>query len=230
MASERGTCDKCQEESITAEGKLVIHHRLKGLKVFIRLCPLHDSAERIAELERQLEQATIAVDQASDTLFKKDALIANITKSLPTIDMYLATEKLEPSPCGVKGHCKVDWTERRNSERRINNHCCNGGTIHCLELHPSRVGCRRNFPRRITNLGGYCRRCKEINRACAEAELSEAERQGERIEKAVTEALEAAVVRFEFVALEYCERWKVMPKQFIDKGTVAIRGKAVKSG
>jgi len=136
--------------------------------------------------------------------------------------------QLSPSPCGVKGHCTKDWTGRRNSERRINNHCCNGGTIHCLELHPSRVGCRRNFPRRITNLGGYCRRCKEINRACAEAELSEAERQGERIEKAVTEALEAAVVRFEFVALEYCERWKVMPKQFIDKGTVAIRGKEEK--
>ena len=61
------------------------------------------------------------------------------------------------------------------------------------------------------NLGGYCVRCMEI-------------------EKAVTYALEAAVVRFEFVALEYCERWKVMPKQFIDKGTAAIRGKAVKSG
>ena len=46
--------------------------------------------------------------------------------------------------------------------------------------------------------------------------------------RAVTYALEAAVVRFEFVALEYCERWKVMPKQFIDKGTAAIRGKGVK--
>jgi len=222
MASERGTCDKCQEESITAEGKLVIHHRLKGLKVFIRLCPLHDSAERIAELERQLEQATIAVDQASDTLFKKDALIANITKSLPTIDMYLATEKLEPSPCGVKGHCKVDWTdwtERRAGERRTKD-----GKSWSEHM-------RRALPnRRVTNSGGYCGRCKEINRACAEAELSEAERQGERIEKAVTEALEAAVVRFEFVALEYCERWKVMPKQFIDKGTAAIRGKGVKSG
>jgi hypothetical protein len=44
-----------------------------------------------------------------------------------------------------------------------------------------------------------------------------------RLAKAVTEALEAAVVRFEFVALEYCERWKVMPKEFIDKGTAAIR-------
>jgi hypothetical protein len=60
-----------------------------------------------------------------------------------------------------------------------------------------------------------------------ERRLTVAELEG-RLEKAVTDALEAAVVRFEFVALEYCERWKVMPKQFIDKGTAAIRGKAVK--
>jgi len=297
------------------------------------------------ELERQLAEQLTANDLINE---QYDAALDVVIEQQNRAKVVEA--QLSPSPCGVKGHCKVDWTERRAGERRGNavpgiedrrkygsggswlerritnsggycvrcgeaeeakleairhvatgcglacrprtnlddlvtaikhetgravtealEECCMVLCTHChclccgpepgnAEVKPAvlieggwwhpviwlpsggadRVRCgaaairgsvqslREWYACRITDSGGYCRRCKEINRACAEAELSEAERQGERIEKAVTDALDAAVVRFEFVALEYCERWKVMPKQFIDKGTAAIRGKAVK--
>jgi len=125
-----------------------------------------EQKERITELKRQLAADDLAFEHAN-TVIKK----------------YM--DDLSPSPCGVKGHCKVDWTERRAGERR-------GNAVPGIEDRRKYGSGGSWLERRITNPGGYCRRCKEINRACAEAELSEAERQGERIEKAVTDALEAA--------------------------------------
>ena len=148
-------------------------------------------------------------------------------------------DDLSPSPCGVEGHRKVDWTdwtERRLRERRIVAHICTPYSGDCVKFHPGRVGNQRTWRsdkpgnsrihvnRRITNSGGYCRRCKEINRACAEAELSEAERQGERIEKAVTEALEAAVVRVR----EAWDNPPVLWMALVNAIEAAIRGKEEK--
>jgi len=181
-----------------------------------------EQKERITELKRQLAADDLAFEHAN-TVIKK----------------YM--DDLSPSPCGVKGHRKVDWTdwtERRAGERRVETHRLFSAHIctpysDCAKLHPGRIGMQRiHAERRITSLRGHCGRCEEVEQATDTA-LIGAEKGvsviiDNTIEKAVTYALEAAVVRFEFVALEYCERWKVMPKQFIDKGTVAILGKAVK--
>ena len=126
-------------------------------------------------------------------------------------------DQLSPSPCGVKGHCKVDWTERRAGERR-------GNAVPGIEDRRKYGSGGSWLERRITDSGGYCRRCKEINRACAEAELSEAERQGERIEKAVTEALEAAVVRVR----EAWDNPPVLWMALVNAIEAAIRGKEEK--
>jgi len=186
-----------------------------------------EQKERIAELERRLtmteqlrvgEQKIILGDL--HTTWKKAQHLQ---------------DQLSPSPCGVKGHCKVDWTERRAGERR-------GNAVPGIEDRRKYGSGGSWLERRITSLGPPCARCEEVRKARDEERKHVdtvvmqrieiltscvAELEG-RLEKAVTDALEAAVVRFEFVALEYCERWKVMPKQFTDKGTAAIRGKAVK--
>jgi len=127
-------------------------------------------------------------------------------------------DDLSPSSCGVEGHRKVDWTdwtERRLRERRIVAHICTPYSGDCVKFHPGRVGNQRTWRsdkpgnsrihvnRRVTNSGGYCVRCMEIKRA-------------------VTDALECRRQDL------HCERWKVMPKQFIDKGTAAILGKEEK--
>ena len=152
---------------------------------------LDEHQQEVEELKRELEQATIAVDQASDALFKKDALIENITRSLPTIGDVLASERvtelenqLSPSPCGVKGHYKVDWTdwtERRAGERRVMAHICTPYSGDCVKFHPGRVGNQRTWRsdkpgnsrihvnRRVTNSGGYCARCGEVEEAKLEA-------------------------------------------------------------
>jgi hypothetical protein len=271
--------------------------------------------KRIEELKRQLATETTAYEGIAEKYVK-------------------IMDDLSPSPCGVKGHRKVDWTdwtEGRAGERR-------GNAVPGIEDRRKYGSGGSWLERRITNSGGHCARCGEAEEAkleairhvatgcglacrprsnlddlvtaikqetgravtealeeccmalcthchclCCGPEPGNAEvkpavlieggwwhpviwlpsggadrvrcgaaairdsvqslrkwhacritdsggycGEGERIEKAVTDALEAAVVRFEFVALEYCERWKVMPKQFIDKGTAAIRGKAVK--
>jgi len=162
--------------------------------------------KRITELKRQLAADDLAFGHAN-TVIKK----------------YM--DDLSPSPCGVKGHYKVDWTdwtERRAGERR-------GNAVPGIEDRRKYGSGGSWLERRITSLGGHCGRCEEVEQATDTA-LIGAEKGvsviiDNTIEKAVTEVLEAAVVRFEFVALEYCERRKVMPKQFIDKGTAAIRGK-----
>jgi len=127
-------------------------------------------------------------------------------------------DDLSPSPCGVEGHRKVDWTdwtERRLRERRVVAHICTPYSGDCVKLHPGRIGKQRvwrsdklsnsriHVNRRVTNSGGYCVRCMEIKRA-------------------VTDALECRRQDL------HCERWKVLPRQFIDKGTAAIRGKEMR--
>jgi hypothetical protein len=125
-------------------------------------------------------------------------------------------DDLSPSPCGVEGHRKVDWTdwtERRLRERRVVAHICTPYSGDCVKFHPGRVGNQRTWRsdkpgnsrihvnRRVTNSGGYCVRCMEIKRA-------------------VTDALECRRQDL------HCERWKVLPRQFIDKGTVLEKKKS----
>ena len=125
--------------------------------------------KRIEELKRQLATETTAYEGIAEKYVK-------------------IMDDLSPSSCGVKGHCKVDLgKERRLSERRVVAHICTPYSGDCVKFHPGRVGNQRTWRsdkpgnsrihvnRRVTNSGGYCVRCMEINWA-------------------VTDALEAAVV------------------------------------
>jgi hypothetical protein len=124
-------------------------------------------------------------------------------------------ERREGSSSGAdKDYCLADGSYRRKSERRKNT------TEQVWKLREAAAVAKARDEER-KHVDTVVMQRIEILTSCV------AELEG-RLAKAVTDALEAAVVRFEFVALEYCERWKVMPKQFIDKGTAAIRGKGVK--
>jgi len=117
-----------------------------------------EQKERIAELERQLATETTAYEGIAEKYVK-------------------IMDDLSPSPCGVKGHCKVD---RRTGKRRVVEHICTPYSGDCAKLHPSRIGKQRTWRsgkpgnsriyanRRITNSGGYCVRCMEIEKAALE--------------------------------------------------------------
>ena len=160
------------------------------------------------ELERQLAEQLTANDLINE---QYDAALDVVIEQQNRAKVVEA--QLSPSPCGVKGHCRVDWTERRAGERRIVAHICTPYSGDCAKFHPGRVGNQRTWRsdkpgnsrihvnRRVTNSGGYCVRCMEIKRA-------------------VTDALECRRQDL------HCERWKVLPKQFIDKGTVLEKKKS----
>jgi len=129
-----------------------------------------EQKERIAELERQLR---IIRDN-------RLAMISIVNR---------LDHQLSPSSCGVKGHCKVDWTERRAGERR-------GNAVPGIEDRRKYGSGGSWLERRITSLRGHCGRCEEVEQATDTA-LIGAEKGvsviiDNTIEKAVTEALEAA--------------------------------------
>jgi len=94
-----------------------------------------EQKERITELKRQLAADDLAFGHAN-TVIKK----------------YM--DDLSPSPCGVKGHYKVDWTdwtERRAGERR-------GNAVPGIEDRRKYGSGGSWLERRITSLRGHCGR------------------------------------------------------------------------
>jgi hypothetical protein len=181
-------CEECLERNIETLWSKVKAIRNEALSQEVVL------QKRIEELKRGLKAAWNVANLAANGNIKMKSIIAERKERITELKWQLAADDLafehantvikkymddlSPSPCGVKGHRKVDWTdwtERRAGERRVETHRLFSAHIctpysDCAKLHPGRIGMQRiHAERRITSLRGHCARCGEVEGAKLEA-------------------------------------------------------------